>query len=75
MVGEEGCRAGKEVVTGCAVAGTGRVRFSDDSSDIGRVQPDEPAKVRSIRKQRKVKIFIGEILSDTGINPFFNIFW
>jgi hypothetical protein len=54
---EEGGTA-DEVDTGGAVVRAGMVRF-DDGGDIGRVQPDEHAMVRTMRKQRKVKIFIG----------------
>ena len=71
----KGCMAGDEVVTGGAVVEAGMVLFSDEGVDVERVQPDEPAMVRSIRKQRMVKIFMGRFYRKNGINPFFNNFY
>jgi hypothetical protein len=64
---EEGCRAGEEVDTGGAVVWAGMVRFSDEGGEIGRVQPDEHARPITIRKQRKVKRFMGEFFTRSSL--------
>jgi hypothetical protein len=52
-----GCIA-DEVDNGSIVVCPGIVIFSDTGGEIGRVQPDEHAKVTMIRKQKKEKNFI-----------------
>jgi hypothetical protein len=54
---EEGSTA-DEVDNGGAVVWAGMDIFSDNGGDIGLVQPDEHAMVRTMRKPRKVKRFI-----------------